>query len=58
MEKIISILQKYTGNNSEIFCDTVSMLCSKGVANGCYQDYSVLMDLLDILVFLERETKK
>jgi hypothetical protein len=49
MERIKEILKKYTPEDEKIFKDTVEMLCSKGIGNGCYQDYTVLMDVISIL---------
>lgn len=35
------------------FRKTVEMLCSKGVPNGVFQDYSLLMAVLEILSVCE-----
>lgn len=43
---------------TKFFHDTIDMLCSKGVGNGAYQDYSVLMDVLSILTIAEALVKK
>lgn len=53
MDKIKEVLAKYTKEEYQIFKDTVEMLCSKGIRNGCYQDYTVLMDVLSILTICE-----
>ncbi len=33
--------------------DTIDELCSKGVGNGCYQDYGLLIAILDLLTAIE-----
>lgn len=53
MERIKEILERYTPEDAKIFKDTVEMLCSKGVGSGCYQDYTVLMDVIGILCAAE-----
>lgn len=53
MDKIKEVLAKYTKEDYQIFKDTVDMLCSKGIGNGCYQDYTVLTDVLSILTICE-----
>ena len=57
MERIKEILDKYSTDNVKAFVDTVEMLYKKGIPNGCYQDYSVLMDVMDILSTCERIIK-
>lgn len=58
MERIKNILEKYTPEDAKAFKDTVDMLCAKGIANGCYQDYTVLMDVLEILSVCETLIEK
>lgn len=54
MERIKEILDKYkTERQKKLFKDTVDMLCSKGIANGCYQDYTVVVDVLEVLSICE-----
>ena len=53
MERIKKILENYTPEDHKIFKDTVDMLCSKGIGNGCYQDYTVLADVVSLLGILE-----
>ena len=52
LEKIDEILCKYVGRGSE-FKATIDMLCSKGIAKGCFQDYTILVDVLEILSICE-----
>lgn len=52
MEKIKEILSHYSKEDYQIFYDTVDMLCKKGV-NGNFQDYRVLVDVLEILTACE-----
>lgn len=54
MERIKEILDNYkTERKKKLFKDTVDMLCSKGIANGCYQDYTVVTDVLEVLAICE-----
>ncbi len=57
MEKIQEILNKYTKEDYQIFYDTVDMLCKKGISKGCYQDYTVLTDVIAILSICEELIK-
>lgn len=52
MEIIKEILEKYKGREAE-FKATVEMLCNKGIPNGCFQDYAMLIDVLEILSICE-----
>lgn len=52
MERLKEILEKYKGREAE-FKATVEMLCKKGIANGCFQDYTILIDVLEILSICE-----
>ena len=58
MDRIKEVLKKFTIDDYKIFHDTVDMLCSKGIGNGCYQDYSVLMDVISILTIAEALVKE
>lgn len=57
LERIKEILSKYVGREIE-FKATVDMLCSKGIANGCFQDYTILIDILEILSICETAIKE
>ena len=50
--RIEEIIRKYAGRGAE-FKATVDMLCSKGIPNGCFQDYTILVDILEILSICE-----
>lgn len=53
-QKIKRILEKYTTlNHLKTFRNTVDTLCAHGVAKGCYQDYTVLADVVEILGICE-----
>ena len=52
LERIKEILDKYEGK-SDRFKATVDMLCNKGIPNGCFQDYTILIDVLEILSICE-----
>ena len=53
MERIKEILDKYTPSQAQAFADTLEMLYKKGIPNGCYQDYAMLMDVMSILAICE-----
>lgn len=57
MNDIKNILSKYSKKDYQIFYDTVDMLCQKGVGNGNYQDYTVLIDIIEILSKCEQIIK-
>lgn len=52
-DKICEILSHYTPEDHQLFHQTVDELCSKGIAKGCFQDYTVLADILTILTQCE-----
>ena len=52
LEMIEEILSKYVGKSAR-FKATVDMLCDKGIKNGCFQDYTILIDILEILSICE-----
>ena len=52
LKRIEEIVSKYAGRGPE-FKATVDMLCSKGIGNGCFQDYTILVDVLEILSICE-----
>lgn len=49
--KLIHFLRN--NHNKEAVHDTITELCAKGISNGCYQDYGLLIALLDILSAIE-----
>ena len=52
MEKIKEILSHYSKEDYQLFYDTVDTLCAKG-GKGNFQDYTVLVDILEILTVCE-----
>lgn len=58
LERIQEIMSKYSTEDYKTFKDTVEMLCSKGIGNGCYQDYAMLMDVISILSICEGYLKE
>lgn len=58
MEELKQILSNYTPGDAKAWNATVDMLCSKGIAKGVYQDYEVLMDVLQVLTVCEHIIKK
>ena len=57
MEKIKEILSHYSKEDYQLFYDTVDMLSAKGVI-GNFQDYTVLIDILEILSACENIIKE
>jgi hypothetical protein len=53
LKEIKRILDKYSADDAKAFSDTIEMLYKKGIPNGCYQDYSMLMDVVSILAICE-----
>lgn len=37
--------------------DTIDELCTKGIAKGCYQDYGLLIAILDLLTAIEGDIR-
>ncbi len=52
-DKICEILSHYEPEDHKIFHETIDELCGKGIAKGCFQDYGVLSDILNILTQCE-----
>lgn len=53
--KIKSFLTVY--HDKKAVKDTIDELCNKGIAKGCYQDYGLLIALMDILCTIEDDVK-
>ena len=53
MKRIEEILENYQKKDGKIFHDTLDELCGKGIAKGCYQDITVLYDVINILSICE-----
>ena len=51
------IVNKYNKTDLKLIKDTVDMLAKKGISNGCYQDYVVLSDVLEVLSVFESAVK-
>ena len=49
MERLKVILSKYDREDAEKLKKIIEELCCKGIAKGCYQDYLMLADLIDML---------
>lgn len=52
-EKFEKILSNYTSKDAPLVHNTIDVLCSKGIGNGCYQDYAVLADVVNVLTIFE-----
>ena len=52
-EKIKQILANYTNKDAKLVHDTIDQLCAKGIANSCFQDTGVLVDVLSVLTAFE-----
>lgn len=57
MNKFDEILKKYTKEDYPIIHKSIDELCKNGVGNGCYQDYSILVDILEVLAYFENIVK-
>lgn len=51
--KVEDIFKDYTKEDVPAVKDTISMLCKKGIADGCYQDYAMLADIVSVLASIE-----
>lgn len=49
IEKIRKSLNKFTQKDYQTFQDTIAELCKNGISKGCYQDYALLSEVLNIL---------
>jgi hypothetical protein len=58
MEELKQILSKFTPEDTKAWRDTTDMLCSKGIANGVYQDFALLMDVISVLTVCEKIIKE
>ena len=56
-EKINEILKNYSKDDASLVHNTVDMLCAKGLAEGCFQDMGVLVDILEILSAFEKDIR-
>lgn len=56
LKYIEEIMSRYIGRDAE-FKATVEMLCSKCIGNGCFQNYNILIDVLEILSICESIAK-
>lgn len=55
-EIIKDILTKYK-NEKNIFHETIEELITKGIPQGCYQNYALLFDIVRILYICEDKLK-
>lgn len=55
--KISTILGKYDETDYELFKSSIQEFAKKGFANGCFQDYTMMSDIIEILATLERIVK-
>lgn len=46
------------GISAKDFKETVDELCSKGIGNGCYQDYNLLLIVLSCMTQVETTLAK
>jgi hypothetical protein len=58
VEEIKKILDKFTSKDADAFAETVDMLYKKGIPNGVFQDYGLLMDVMSILAICENIIKE
>jgi len=53
LDRISKVLSSFEAKDYQVFHDTIETLCSKGVGKGTYQDYAVLVSVLEILTTCE-----
>lgn len=58
LELIAARLSGYDQKGAQRFEETVAELCKNGIAKGCYQDYRVLCDVVEILSIIEKYLKE
>ena len=58
MERIKKILENYDEKGRQLFKDSVDELFKKGFRKGCFQDYSVVADISNILSICEDVMKE
>jgi len=57
LDKISEVLSSFEAEDHQVFHDTIETLCSKGIGKGAYQDYAVLVSVLEILTACEATIK-
>lgn len=57
-EKFEELIKKYNSSDADKIKATVDMLCSKGIGNGCYQDYVLLTDVISFLCLFESAVRE
>ena len=50
-QKLIDFIRNV--HNKKAVHDTIDELCKRGIAKGCFQDYGLLIAILDLLTALE-----
>lgn len=53
IEKIKEIASKYTKEDYELIKDTVQKICDKGIGKSCFQDFDVVVDVVEVLTAFE-----
>lgn len=53
LEKFKQIVDRHNKTDAKEIHKAVDMLCAKGVANGCYQNYATLCNILEVLSAFE-----
>lgn len=53
MKTIDEILKNYDKRDYKLVKETIDELCRNGVGKGCYQDYGVLSDVIEVLAYFE-----
>lgn len=56
IDKITEFLK--TKPTRKMIHDTIDELCAHGIAAGCYQDYNVLITLVEIMSALEEDCEQ
>ena len=53
MKTIEEILENYDKRDYELVKETIDQLCKNGIGKGCYQNYTVLTDIISVLSYFE-----
>ena len=52
MDKLKKILAKYSSEDAKQLKVTIEELSSKGIGKGCFQDYGMLADVIEMMYSL------
>ena len=50
-------IRHYKKADAEKIHAVIDELCRNGIAHGCYQDYAILVDILEVLAYFEHKVE-